>query len=94
MLVHRRQHDTYKEILRHTNNLKEMDILSKSKLRELLLNGHITQEEYMAEFYRLNELRERVYKLYLNGQITLAEMKDLLAELDRKDDLQEPPIIY
>lgn len=68
--------------------------MSKSKLRELLLNGHITQEEYMAEFYRLNELRERVYKLYLNGQITLAEMKDLLAELDRKDGLQEPPIIY
>jgi len=77
-----------------TDKLKELDILSKSKLRELLLNGHITQEEYMAEFYRLNELRERVYKLYLNGQITLAEMKDLLAELDRKDGLQEPPIIY
>lgn len=48
----------------------------------------------MAEFYRLNELRERVYKLYLNGQISLAEMKDILAELDRKDGLQEPPIIY
>lgn len=48
----------------------------------------------MAEFYRLNELRERLYKLYLNGQITLAEMNGLLAELDRKDDLQEPPTIY
>lgn len=59
-----------------------------------MLNGHITHEEYMAEFYRLNELRERLYKLYLNGQITLAEMNGLLAELDRKDDLQEPPTIY
>ena len=68
--------------------------MSNFKLRELLLNGHITQEEYMAEFYRLNELRERVYKLYLNGQITLAEMKDLLAEFDRQDGLHEPPILY
>ena len=79
---------------RNTNILKEMYELSNFKLRELLLNGHITQEEYMAEFYRLNELRERVYKLYLNGQITLAEMKDLLAEFDRQDGLHEPPILY
>ena len=68
--------------------------MSNSKLRELLLNGHITQEEYMAEFYRLNELRERIYKLCLDGHISTAEMKDLLAKLDRKDDLPEPPTIY
>ena len=42
----------------------------------------------------INDVRERVYKLYLNGQITLVEMKDLLAELDRQDGLQEPPTIY
>ena len=93
-LIHECAHDTPHRKPYHTNDLKGLDILSKSKLRELLLNGHITQEEYMAEFYRLNELRERVYKLYLNGQITLAEMKDLLAELDQKDGLQEPPTIY
>ena len=68
--------------------------MSNSKLRELFLNGHLTYKEYMAEVNRLNELRERVYKLYLNEKITLAEMKDLLAELDRKDGLQEPPTIY
>lgn len=68
--------------------------MSKSKLRELLLNGHITQEEYMAEFYRLNELRERLYKLYLDGNITLAELQAMLAELDRKDGPPEPPTIY
>ena len=48
----------------------------------------------MAEFYRLNELRERLYKLYLDGTITLAELQAMLAELDRKDGPPEPPTIY
>lgn len=68
--------------------------MSKAKLQELFLNGHISYREYMAEVDRLNELRERIYKLYLDGKISLAEMKEMLAELDRKDDLPEPPTIY
>lgn len=68
--------------------------MSKSKLQELFLNGHITYREYIAEVDRLKGMRERLYKLYLNKQITLAELKDMLAELDRKDGPPEPPTIY
>ena len=73
---------------------KELDRLSKSKLQELFLNGHITYREYMAEVDRLKGLRERIYELYLDGNITHEEMQAMLAELDRKDDLPEPPTIY
>ena len=70
--------------------------MSNSKLRELFLNGHLTYKEYMAEIERLDGMRERLYTMYLKKQITCTEMKDLLAELDRKDDsdLPEPPTIY
>lgn len=68
--------------------------MSKSKLQELFLKGHITYREYIAEVDRLNGLRERIYGLYLDRKITLAEMKDMLAELDRKDGPPEPPTIY
>lgn len=68
--------------------------MSKSKLQELFLNGHITYREYIAEVDRLNELRERIYELYLDGSITLAEMRDMLAKIDRKDGFPEPPTIY
>ena len=68
--------------------------MSKSKLLELFLNGHITYREYIAEVDRLNELRERIYELYLDGSITLAEMRDMLEKIDRKDGLPEPPTIY
>lgn len=68
--------------------------MSKSKLQELFLNGHITYREYIAEVDRLKGMRERLYKLYLNKQITLAELKDMLAELDRKDGPPEPPKVY
>lgn len=80
--------------IRKIDKTKELDRLSKAKLQELFLNGHISYREYMAEVDRLKELRERLYKLYLNKQITLAEMKDILAELDRKDGPPEPPTIY
>ena len=68
--------------------------MSKSKLQELFLNGHITYREYMAEVDRLKGLRERIYDLYLDGTITREVMREMLAELDRKDGLPEPPTIY
>ena len=70
--------------------------MSNSKLRELFLNGHLTYKEYMVEIERLDGMRERLYTMYLKKQITYTELKDLLAELDRKDDsdLPEPPTIY
>lgn len=68
--------------------------MSKSKLQELLLNGHITYKEYIAEVDRLKGLRDRLFQLYLDGNITLAELQAMLAELDRKDGLPEPPTIY
>lgn len=68
--------------------------MSKSKLRELFVNGHITYKEYIAEVDRLDGMRERLYKLYLNKQIAYTELKELLAELDHKDGPPEPPIIY
>lgn len=73
-----------------------MTALSKSKLRNLFLQGHITYKEYIAEIDRLDGMREKLYALYLNKQITYTELKDMLAELDRKDDsdISEPPTIY
>lgn len=69
--------------------------MSKSKLRELLLKGHLTYEEYIAEIDRLDGLREKLYDLYLEGHISRADLATLLAELDRKeDDLPEPPTVY
>lgn len=69
--------------------------MSKSKLRELLLKGHLTYEEYIAEIDRLDALRERLYALYLNGHISRDDLTFLLTELDRKeDDLPEPPTVY
>ena len=68
--------------------------MSKSKLQELLLNGHITYKEYIAEVDRLKGLRDRLFQLYLDGNITLAELQAMLAELDRKDGPPEPPTIY
>lgn len=74
--------------------MRELERLSKSKLRELFVNGHITYKEYIAEVDRLNELRERIYKLYLDGRIDFAEMRAMLAEIDRKDGPPEPPTIF
>lgn len=73
-----------------------MTVLSNTKLRDLFLNGHLTYKEYIAELDRLDGMRERLYTLYLKNQITHDELKELLAELDRKDDsgLPEPPTIY
>lgn len=69
--------------------------MSKSKLRELLLKGHLTYEDYIAEINRLEGLREKLYDLYLEGHISRDDLTTLLAELDRKeDDLPEPPTIY
>ena len=68
--------------------------MSKSKLQELFLNGHISYKEYIAEVDRLKELRERLYELYLDGSITLEEMREMLAKIERKDGLPEPPTIY
>lgn len=69
--------------------------MSKSKLRELLLKGHLTYADYIAEVNRLEGLREKLYDLYLEGHISRDDLARLLAELDRKeDDLPEPPIVY
>ena len=68
--------------------------MSESKLQELLLNGHISYKEYIAEVGRLKGLRDRLFELYLDGNITLAQLKDMLAELDRKDGPPEPPKVY
>lgn len=68
--------------------------MSNSKLRELLLNGHLTYKEYTAEVARLDTMRERLYTLYINGQITHDVLQVLLADLDRKEDFPEPPTIY
>ena len=70
----------------------EVGITVSKKLGNAVIRNRTRRR--IREAYRLNELRERVYKLYLNGQITLAEMQDILAELDRQDGLQEPPTIY
>jgi hypothetical protein len=82
------------QAIRKIDKTKELDRLSKAKLQELLLNGHITYREYIAEVDRLKGLRDRVFQLYLDGNISLAVMKDMLAELDRKDGPPEPPTIY
>lgn len=69
--------------------------MSNSKLRELLLKGHLSYEDYIAEIARLDGLREKLYDLYLNGHISRVDLATLLAELDRKeDDLPEPPTVY
>lgn len=49
----------------------------------------------MAELNRLDEARERLYELCLEGKITFAELKDMLSRLDRTEgDLPKPPTIY
>lgn len=59
------------------------------------MKGHLTYEEYIAEIDRLDGLREKLYDLYLSGDISRADLATLLAELDRKeDDLPEPPTVY
>lgn len=69
--------------------------MNKSKLRELLLKGHLAYEDYIAEIHRLEGLREKLYDLYLQGHISRDDLTTLLAELDRKeDDLPEPPTVY
>lgn len=69
--------------------------MSKSRLRELFIKGHITYKEYMAEIDRLDGAREKLYDLYLKKQITHRDLKEMLAELDREEDnLPEPPTVY
>ena len=82
------------QAIRKIYKIRELDRLSESKLQELLLNGHISYKEYIAEVGRLKGLRDRLFELYLDGNITLAQLKDMLAELDRKDGLPEPPKVY
>lgn len=69
--------------------------MSKTRLRELFIKGHISYEEYMAEIDRLDDAREKLYDLYITKKITLKELKYMLAQLDRDEgDLIEPPVIY
>lgn len=69
--------------------------MSKSRLRELLIKGHITYKEYIAEIDRLNEAREKLYNLYIKGRLSHEELTEMLKELDREeDDLPEPPTVY
>lgn len=69
--------------------------MSKTRLRELFISGHISYREYMAELNRLDEARERLYELCLEGKITFAELRDMLSRLDRTEgELPKPPTIY
>lgn len=69
--------------------------MSKSRLRELFVRGHISYREYMSELNRLDEARERLYELFESEKITYAELRDMLSRLDRTEgDLPEPPTIY
>ena len=87
--VHSSNEDGNKNLARGLRNL------SKTKLRELLLKGHLTYEDYIAEIHRLEGLREKLYDLYLAGHISRDDLTTLLAELDRKeDDLPDPPTVY
>lgn len=69
--------------------------MSKSRLRDLLIKGHITYKEYIAEIDRLNEARNKLYDLYVKGRISREELTEMLEELDREEgDLPEPPTVY
>ena len=69
--------------------------MSKSRLRELFIKGHITYKEYIAEINRLDGAREKLYDLYLKKHINYTDLKEMLEELDRKeDDFPKPPTIY